>query len=248
MKLNELISPGDKIDIKLSYQIEQARMGSNIEVKTYKSSIYDFASNTSIEMSMPTDGSKMVLFQVGLRCEMIFYSKKGLYSCLGIVKDRIRKDNLYVLIVEIKTPLSKYQRREFFRVDCMIDMEYYNISEQVASLPTTEALFEEISKVDYIGLAISGVTLDISGGGIRFSSPVENKTGSYILMKIRLSNSTIDQIFYLVCKIISSKQVEHAKDRFSNRAKFIFKDIKDRELIVKFVLGEERRIRKKENG
>ena len=37
-------------------------------------------------------------------------------------------------------------------------------------------------------------------------------------------------------------------DRYSCRAKFIFKDLKDREKIVRFVFEEERKIRRKEVG
>lgn len=248
MTLEELISPGDKIDIRLLYQLEQERAGNDVEVKTYKSSTYDYLSDTELEIAMPTENGKMVLFQTGLRCEFIFYTNRGLYMCTGIVKKRYKKDFLFALAVEIKTPPSKFQRREFFRVDCLIDMKYYKITEEVASLDSTEKLFAEIQGIDYIGAALNAVVQDISGGGIRFTTDEQLEVNSYLLIVIRLANNKMDETFYLPCKLISSNKIEHAVGKYSNRGKFIFKDIKDRETIVRFVFEEERRIRKKELG
>lgn len=246
MLLSEIVNPGDKIDIQLTYQLEQSKLGENIEVKLYKSSVFDYSSDTELEITMPTESGKVVLFQNGLRLRMIFYTKRGLYECFGVVKNRFKKENIMTLVVDIKTPPVKFQRREFFRIDCTIDMQYYNIDENVAQLETTEALFEEIQDVKYIGSEKKTLIQDISGGGIRFISDEEFAKGAYLLCVIRLTNQKIDNTFYLVCRIISSNRIEHMQNKYSNRAKFNFKDIKDRETIVRYVFEEERRIRNKE--
>lgn len=248
MVLSDLINPGDKIDIQLTYQLEQSKMGQDVEVKIYKSSVFDFVSDTEIEITMPTEGSKVVLFQNGLRLRMLYYTQKGLYECLGVVENRYKKNNILTLVVDIKTPPQKFQRREFYRVNCLIDMQYYKISEEVADLDTTEAVFAEIQNPEYIGREKKTSIQDISGGGIRFISDEKFEKDSYILAVIRLTNEKIDNTFYLVCRIVSSEEVEYMTDKYSNRAKFNFKDIKDREAIVRYVFEEERRIRKKEIG
>ena len=84
MKIDELIGPGDKIDLQLVGQIEQKANGKEIEVRTFKSMLLDFVSDTEIEIAMPTEGSKMVLFNVGLRCSLVLYTEKGMYNCIGI--------------------------------------------------------------------------------------------------------------------------------------------------------------------
>lgn len=248
MKLSEIVDPGDKIDIQLTYQLEQSRMGNPVEVKLYKSSVFDYVSDTEIEITMPSEAGKVVLFQNGLRLRMLFYTRRGLYECFSIVKNRCKKENILSLIIEIKTPPQKFQRREFFRIECSIDMQYYVIDESVALLETTEALFAEIQNVDYIGQEKKTYIQDISGGGIRFISDEQFAKDSYLLAVIRLTNDKIDNTFYLVCKIISSNKIEHLQDKYTNRAKFNFKDIKDRETIVRYVFEEERRIRRKEIG
>lgn len=248
MILTDYFNLGDKIDIQLTYQLEQSRKGELVEVKQYKSSVYEFASDTDIEITMPTDSGKLVLFQNGLRLHMLFYTRKGMFECYGVVKNRYKKENIMTLVVEIKTTPTKFQRREYFRIECSIDMLYYLIDENVAHLESTEALFSEIQNVEYIGGQRAGSIQDISGGGIRFVSNEEISKDSYILAVIRLTNSNYDNTFYLATKIISSEKIEHLQNKYSNRAKFNFKDIKDRESIVRYIFEEERRIRKKELG
>lgn len=87
---------------------------------------------------------------------------------------------------------------------------------------------------------------DISGGGIRFTSNQPYERGQYVLLMFRLTNETTDESFFLVSQIVETQKVD--TDRYSVRAKFIFKDLKDREKIVRFVFEEERRIRRKEVG
>ena len=58
----------------------------------------------------------------------------------------------------------------------------------------------------------------------------------------------VNDNFYLLCKVVSSEPMQEKEEKFSNRAKFIYKDLKDRETIVRFVFEEERRIRKKVIG
>ena len=61
----KILHPGDKIDLRLSHLVEQEQNGKDVEVKIYKSSVCDFVNETDIEITMPLDGTKMVVFQKG---------------------------------------------------------------------------------------------------------------------------------------------------------------------------------------
>ncbi|MCR5676481.1 MAG: flagellar brake protein [Agathobacter sp.] len=243
MDVQEILTLGDKIDIRLAAQPDSANDG--IAARLYKSSLLDFISDsdTEMEIGMPTYNGKMVLFHVGLHIELVFYTSHGLYSCTAIVLDRYKRGNLYIIRVERKTPLKKFQRREFFRIDCYIEMSYYKITEEVANYPKTQMLYHEIMKDYYIAEERPGVAIDISGGGIRFVSDYPIPADSYILVKIQLSNDKVDQVFFLVTRIIESIQSATDKTKFQNRGNFMFKEMKDRESIVRYVFEEERRIR-----
>lgn len=66
------------------------------------------------------------------------------------MKKRYRKENLYLLRIVITSGLQKFQRREFFRIPYTTPLKYYEISEQTAQMQTTEELFTEIQKPEYI--------------------------------------------------------------------------------------------------
>ena len=76
--------------------------------------------------------------------------------------------------------------------------------------------------------------------------PIE--VGSDILVAIRLSNEKVDQMFYVVANVIACDQVEKTPDLWISRMKFDFKNIKDRDLIIRYVFEEDRMNRKKEKG
>ena len=248
MTVSDFVNFGDKIDIQLTYQIQQQQNGQAVEVNTYKSMVMDFPTDHQIEIGMPTFGGKMILFQIGIRCNMVFYTKKGLYQCECTVSKRYKKENFFLLLMEVNTPMTKYQRREYFRVDCNIDMNYHRVSAEVAKLPTTAALYAELQGEEYAGTMRSALIKDISGGGMRFWTDIPLEKGEHLISTVRLTNEVVDETFYLVTEVISCNRTDSTTEKYDIRGKFIFKDIKDRETIVRFVFDEERKIRRTRNG
>ena len=82
----EGVKPGDKIDINYLHQNNG---------KTYKSSVFDILSDTELEITMPTDEGKMILFQNGFECQFYFYTSKGLFTCEAVITGRAKRDNFY---------------------------------------------------------------------------------------------------------------------------------------------------------
>ena len=90
MGISTYITPGDKIDICFLHQNNG---------KTYKSGVFDILSENEIEMSMPTDGGKMVMFNIGFECQLYFYTSKGLYTCEAVVSNRYKRDQFILMSV-----------------------------------------------------------------------------------------------------------------------------------------------------
>lgn len=247
MTLLDVINPGDKIDIHLA-DTQHNSFSDGFSEKMYKSNVMDMLSEHEIEIAMPMEGGKMVLFQKGQCIDMIFYSRRGLYQCLGVVLKRYKHDNLFLLSVAVGSELVKFQRREFFRMNCMVDLLYYMVPQKAIEVATTEELITVAQEPEILKTMNRGMALDISGGGIRFSSPEKLEAGSYILMDFHLANDRVDADFFLTGQIIASEPSTNDSRKYINRIKFIYKDLKDRESIVQFVFEEERRMRRKENG
>ena len=70
MELSDVIKPGDKIDIKITHQVNQEENGGEI-AKVYRSLVTDIFSNLELEIAMPTYGGKMILFQADLQCDFV---------------------------------------------------------------------------------------------------------------------------------------------------------------------------------
>lgn len=239
MAIADYVKPGDKIDINFLHQNNG---------KTYKSSVFDFLSDNELEIAMPTEGGRMVMFNIGFECQFYFYTSRGLFTCEAVITNRYKKDNFYLLSAKIITGMKKFQRREFFRLECMLDFAYYKISKEVAALETTEELFEEIANPEYIEQKHLARTKDLSGGGMRFTTMEPLEIGSKVLTVFRLANDKVDHMFYLVTDIIACDPVDKMPDLWIARSKFEFKNIKDRDLIIRYVFEEDRMNRKRENG
>ena len=103
------IRPGDRINISFS--------DSKVNKNNYKSSISDLISDDTWEITMPMESGKMVLFPLGISCDLVIFSQGNIMNkCTAVIKDRYKKDGLFFLIVKISSKLTKIQRREFFRV------------------------------------------------------------------------------------------------------------------------------------
>lgn len=231
----EFIKPGDKIDIHYLHQSNS---------KPLKSSVYDILNDTELEIVMPTLGGKMILFQVGIACQYYFYTQKGVYTCEAIVKERSRKGNFHVLKLKTTSAIKKFQRRDYFRLNCFIDFSYYTISKDMAIVETTEELLNEIEKPEYREQKKMARTRDISGGGVRFNAYEPIEVGTNLFNEIYLSNDKMDHIFYLVSEVIRCSQIE--QDKWEIRAKWYYKNKQERDMIVRFVFEEDRKKRKKE--
>jgi c-di-GMP-binding flagellar brake protein YcgR len=247
MNISDITSLGDKIDIQLVQQLERAEQGETTEpIRTYKSSLFDYRKDKEIEIAMPTENGRMVLFQVGLRVRMLFYTKKGLYICYGSVQRRYKKDNLFMMAMLVTSEPKKYQRREFFRIENSLEIRYVVIPEELAFVDSTESLYAQLQLQDLLKQTKTAITLDISGGGIRFSADEQLENNCYAVVIVRLTNDKLDHTFYLVTEVVEAIRAENNPEKFIHRGKFMFKDLKDRETIVRYVFEEERRIRRKE--
>ena len=224
MDFTKKILPGDKLDISLKNAENDA---------VYKSSFSDFISEKIWEITMPVSTGRIVLLQVGEPFDFILYtSDKFLLEGCAIVRKRYKKENLYFLVVELTSELKRIQRRDFFRMPCMINMRY-SILKYDGSAGIEKSQWSD------------SVILDISGGGIRFSDKKPIEQGIFLMVHFILNVNDTEEVFDLLgCVVNCEKSPDET--RYFIRIKFIFEKIADREKIVRYVFEQERRIRRRE--
>ena len=115
--------------------------------KIYKSQVLDLKENGNLEISMPVERENWCCFRWASGWSLSFLEGNALPRRRPGA-ERYKRENVYMLEIELKSQISKYQRREFFRFPCIMDMNYYTIEEQEAALKTGEALFIELQEAE----------------------------------------------------------------------------------------------------
>lgn len=245
MTVSDVIQPGDKVDIRLLQQNGDTQMTGNMS-KVYKSKVLDLRANGNLEISMPLDGTKLILLPLGVRFEFVFYSKGALYCTIGQVVERYKKDNVFMLEIELKSSIEKFQRREYYRYMCAIDVIFYQLTPEQAALENTDEIYNRLREDILEVQKKDGVIVDLSGGGLRLHSPYELKEGEALLLELRLENDKVHKQYPLVGDVISCHRIESSKEHmYESRIKFEDASNKIREEIVQYIFEEERRKRQK---
>ncbi len=238
--ISKYVNPGDKVDIE---HIERVKYNEENERRTFRSSIYDIISEDRIKITMPIEQGKIILFSVDAELNVCFYTKNGLFQCIGRVVDRLKENNIFLLDIELVTDLKRYQRREYYRLNCVLDMKSTMINEN--------DIVEYTEQVRFLDTDITfdnGTMVDISGGGARFISQAKYPKGSNILFVFSLFVDGSLTEYKLLGKVLLSEEVKNQEGKYEHRIQFVNIMNDDRESIIKYIFEEERRIRKREKG
>ncbi|HOO28592.1 MAG TPA: flagellar brake protein, partial [Lachnospiraceae bacterium] len=204
---------------------------------------YDIVSEDQIKIAMPMEQGKIILLPVDGEYNICFYTTTGLYQCLARVIDRYKSDNIFVLDMELTTDIRKYQRREYYRLNCVLDMKSREITEK-----DVNGLSERVRFIDTDITFNNGLIVDISGGGVRFISKVCYPKNTNILFSFSLYVSGKLAEYKLIGKVLLSERLENREDEYEHRIQFVNIMNDDRESIIRYIFEEERKIRRREKG
>lgn len=239
--IEKYIIPGQKVDMRA---VRRSQSDSEANIKTHASQIYDVISEDRIEILMPLEQAKLILLPVDGEYELYFYTENGLYECIGRVIDRYKSNNVYILLFELETNLRKYQRREYYRYSCALDMDTRNLCEEELDKSDKRTGYRLVP-----GLPLKqSIIVDISGGGLRFVSDYKYDKESYILCRYHLFVKGVSKDYEIVCQILDVKEIESRPGEYEHRVQYMNLDNEEREEIIQFIFDEERRIRHREKG
>lgn len=236
-----------KVDIRVAEEVDRAK-GTGEEVHVYKSQIFELLENGELEITMPLEKGKVILLPLGVRYEFAFYTPTGIYKSEGQIRERYKTENRYMLRIALGTPLSKFQRREYYRMECILDMTYFRLDEEQAGLEDVEAVVASLRDENFYEKQQKGIIVDISGGGIRFVSEEQNETDGYVLVVMMLRGDRGEKQYTLVGRILQSVRLQTPERKFENRVQFVIRDSRIREEIIQYIFAEERRTRSYEKA
>lgn len=249
-----------RVVINIGDKIEMTHVKSSMRRKVsdclYGSQLLDYDGMRSAKIAMPIYEGKVIPLELNDEYDLCFFTSVGLYRCRAKVVNRFRDKNMYVLEMEFLSLPKKFQRRQFYRLECMIEIRYRIISEEertLGELISVSTFEDESIRTAYENKLEefpreweSAVLTDISGGGVRFWCQSRVEPGSFVEVVIPLAVD--DGIISMKCmtKVVANVQIADGQNQNELRCEFENIDKDKRELIVKYVFEEQKRRLRKE--
>lgn len=238
--LSKLIRIGSKIELS-----EMKKVGDRVERKTYQSQISDIIDDDTIQILMPVSEGKLIPLPEGAEYDAYLSSSSGLHTCKVSISRRFKSGNIYLLELDIISNISRYQRREYYRLEANLQFKFRQIDD-------LESVFFEKTKMEMDTLRekpmFDGITLDISGGGLRYVTQNRNEKGNSVMVYLILQFANQTKSYKAIGKVLSSTMLANKPGYFEERIEFITIAKEDREDIIKFIFEVERKRRQKERG
>ena len=243
------LKPGAKIDMRYLQLV--AKNGRSDDDSHFVSGIFDIEEDGTLEIEMPMRGGKAVLVPMGVRYEFIFTMDRRLYKANAEIVGRFKKGGFSLLKAKLVTKVEKFQRREYFRLDLMLPLDYITLSDDAGELKKMGDIRQLIEGHQGELVFGTGTILNLSGGGLKFNTDLDLSNVHYLFMRFALELGGKSHIIALIGEILKSddgeKKKENQKYR-SYRVKLHYKDTGNQDQIIRFIFEQERKIRKKELG
>lgn len=253
----------EKVVIKAGNKIEMTHIKSAVRSKlsenTYVSSVLDYDGRRHARIAAPIYGGKIIPVQVGDEYGLCFYTSSGLYRSRARIKKRVRDRKTFCLDVELLSRPVKYQRRQFFRLDCVLKMRYRVVSAEekalrdfiaASEIDDPELLEKYMQKLEgYMDEWERGTLTDISGGGVRFkcSEKLEPDQLVEVSVPLQFGDKTIS--FYCLSKVVAIADIAlKGAHEIELRCEFYEIDKEKQDLVVKYVFHEQRKRMKSKQG
>ncbi len=246
-----IISIGDRIELVQTRSAVRAKISDS----RYASQLLDYDGIRTIKISTPIYEGKMVPLEVNDEYELCFFTSKGMYRCQAKIMRRYREKKLFVLQMQMISQLTKFQRRQFYRLDCMLDFEYRVVSEEEKALQDllmTDAFPDETTRQTYEKKLRDmrqnwedARMTDISGGGMRFQCEEDLVADTHLKAKLPLSGVAGIEFIQCNATVIATITLSGGAKPYEARCQFESMDKKTQEKIIKYIFEEQkRRIRK----
>ena len=236
--LSDVLKIGNKIELS-----ERIVKDDKVETRIFHSQIADIVDEDNIYILMPVMEGRLIPLPEGKKYEAFINTTKGVHSCDVIVTKRFRAGNIYMISIELVSELKRYQRRDYFRLEIgkQFDFKKLNADEEQYIIDFKEVPDSLKGKEKF-----DCVTLDISGGGLRYLTKERNAKQDKILVRINLDFNAGEKEYTVIGKVLSSVILPNRASVYEERLEFssIPKDV--RENIIKYIFEIERRRRQKE--
>ena len=240
---NEVFHVGCKIEMRAE---NKPNMPEGVP-EVYISQFVQWESDDVLSIVVPTYKGHFLPLMIDEIYELHFLARTGLYRCRGKIISRGKVGNIATAIVKLVSDLEKTQRRQYYRMNCLMPMYYallddsYKVLYKEKKKLSLEQKKDIASKLANQELTLQkAIVLDISGGGLRFNSKIQHNAGDVYLLQPELPDNIRRKIPYLLGRIVSSRVLSEVPLLYDNRVSFIGLTTSEREEIISYIFKEER--------
>lgn len=236
--LSKYVVPGGEVELRAIERGLGPEAGTEKEKNAHRSQVLSVLTEDRVEVAMPIENGKLILLPVDGEYDMFFYGDNVVYQCNARVVDRYRHNSQYVLVMDLTSNLRNYQRREYYRFSCALEMDSRQLAdEEEIAVAAQEELLPSLPLK-------SSVIVDISGGGLRFVAYYAYDVNSLILCKYHLRIEGKEKEYRLVGKVLAVNELEHRPGVFDHRVQYVDVNPQDREEIIQYIFDESRKVHK----
>lgn len=247
-----VIKIGDKIEMTHTRSATRRKLSE----KKYVSMLLDYDGRSSAKISMPIFEGRIIPLEINDEYNLCFFTSSGLYQSPARVIRRSKEGRTYILHVELLREPKKYQRRQFYRLECMLEIKYRIVSDEERTLRDfiNAGNFEDETLLESYENRLEqfpknwerALLTDISGGGVRFQCKTTGNPKDYIevAMPLRFENETVP--FRCMAKVIETVKSGAGKSENDIRCQFENIEREKQELVVRYVFEEQKRRMRKE--
>ena len=234
--LEKYFTSGEKIEL---HSINKALVDQDGDKgKIYFSKINQILDDEKIEIMIPMEQAKLVILPRGIIFDMVAITQNGLYECKVKIGNRYKNDNVYLQVLEVVSPVKRYQRREFYRYSCSVPVYCRHMT------PEEQESFIWDSKIK--GEVCT--TIELGGGGVRFITDVMFDENVPVICAVELIIKGKIKEICAMGKILSMKPIKDRREFREVRVQFEEISNTAREEIVQYIFEDERRRRSRNNG
>lgn len=235
-------------DMKIGTQLDLDIINSMGEKvgQTYISQLLNIEDAKNILIACPIHEGNFAFIPVLTHVRITYLDDKhGPLSFTGLITGKHKEGNIVTIGVKITGNFEKIQRREFFRLDCILDVLYRVIKTPDENSPEKQDDKDKPDSNDSKPLDIEfkkATTKNISGSGICIitTEKIEKNSLVEVVINLRKDLSIIAQ-----CTVIRSNLLPNRRTRHEVGLKFVNIDERLRNTLIRFIFEEQRKIIRK---
>lgn len=236
--------------LKLGMHVEMIKSGLALDApenidKKYITSVHEIIDEDTLVLTNPTLRARLIPIHSGERYDGYFFLGQKIYLARFIVEKTFAERNVRVVRVRLTTDLVKYERRQFYRLEIMMDIRYL-----LLTAANTAEFKTAVQQNNLLGMQgfTDATTLDISGGGIRFYSKEELPENGMIIVHMAVEMEGRNKNYVFLGKVLHSERHQEDRSRYIHRLQFVDFKQDAREELVQYIFKCQRDRLKKQNS